>query len=341
MANLRLALSGSALVGNWRWLEARAGVPAAVAVKADGYGLGAGAVVARLHAAGARTFAVSTFAEAAALGSPGEGAAVLVLHGFFAEDAALAAAMPWVRPVLNTPGQVAAWAGAFPGRLADLMADTGMNRLGLAPEDVPAALAAVPVDTLHSHLAAADEPGHPMNARQRDRFSDLAAATPRVRHMLANSAGVCLGPGYGFDGARVGIGVYGGAPTPGVRMAPVVAVEARVLQVRAVPEGAAVGYGATWVAARPSRIATVNLGYADGLPRALAPHLGFMTGGVYCPVVGRISMDLITVDVTGADVREGEWLALALDLPDLSAASGVAQYELLVALSRRYERRWT
>lgn len=340
MANLRLTISAAALVRNWRWLETRAGVPAAVAVKADGYGLGARAVVDTLSAAGARTFAVSTFAEAAALGSPGDGAAVLVLHGFFADDAAQAAAMPWVRPVLNTAAQVAAWAGGFPGRSADLMADTGMNRLGLAPEEVPAALAAVPVDTLHSHLAAADEPGHPMNTRQRDRFAGLAAATPGVRHILANSAGACLGPDYAFDGVRVGIGVYGGSPNPRIAMDPVIGIEARVLQVRGLGSGEPVGYGATWVAGRPSRIATVNLGYADGVARALGPHLAFRAGGVRCPVIGRISMDLITVDATDVDVREGDWLALDLDLPRLSEASGLSQYEFLVALSRRYERRW-
>lgn len=316
-------------------------MPAAVAVKADGYGMGAQAVAALLHAAGARAFAVSTYAEAGALGRPGDGADVLVLHGYCREDAAAASALPWVRPVLNTAGQVAAWAGDFPGRPADLMVDTGMNRLGLALEDVAPALSAVPVDIVHSHLGAADEPAHPMNAAQRERFAEVAAATPGVRHWLANSAGVCLGPDYAFDGVRVGIGVYGGSPGPGVRMMPVASVEARVLQVRAVPAGGAVGYGATWQAARPSRVATVNLGYADGLPRALAPHLGFVAGGVRVPAVGRISMDLITVDVTGADVREGDWLALDFDLPALSAASGVAQYELLVALSRRYERRWT
>ncbi|MFQ3596034.1 MAG: alanine racemase, partial [Sphingomonadaceae bacterium] len=214
MQPLQLILDGEALVANWRWFQETAGVPAAAAVKADGYGLGARAVVARLHAAGCRTFAVSTFFEAEALGHPGADATTLVLHGFVETDAAAAQGMPWVRPVLNTPAQVAAWSAAFPGRPADLMVETGMNRLGLDRADLPAALAAVPVRTIHSHLAAADEPGHPLTARQRERFAEIAAATPGFAHALANSAGVCCGPAFAFSLVRPGLGLYGGVPHP-------------------------------------------------------------------------------------------------------------------------------
>lgn len=340
MTPLRLLIDRGALLANFAWFEGRAGVPAAAAVKADGYGLGAQQVVAALHAAGCRAFAVSSFAEAMALGHPGADAVTLVLHGFMAGDAPAAAALPWARPVLNTPAQVDGWAQAFPGRPADLMADTGMNRLGLAPHEVTPALAAVPVHTLHSHLAAADEPGHPLTALQLARFRDLVAATPGIAHALANSAGIACGRDFSFEGVRPGLGLYGGQPHPDAIVRPVVQPEARIIQLREITVGESVGYGATWTARAPARIATLNLGYADGLARALGPHLAFRAGTTPCPVVGRISMDLIAADVTGADVAEGDFLALDFDLPRLSAASGLSQYELLVALSRRYERIW-
>ncbi|MCS6987067.1 MAG: alanine racemase [Sphingomonadaceae bacterium] len=337
----RLVLDRTALVANYRWHEARAGVPLAAAVKADGYGLGARPVVAALHAAGCRAFLVSTFAEADALGHPGEGASVLVLHGFTGEEEApLAQRLPWVRPVLSTARQVARWAAAFPGRPADLMVDTGMNRLGLAPAEVAPACAAVAVAVVHSHLATADEPGHPLTERQLERFREVVAATPGAAHALANSAAIAAGPRFSFDLARPGLGLYGGRPHPASDSRPVLRLEARVLQLRTVPKGAPVGYGATWTAPRPSRIATINLGYADGVPRALAPHLSFGAGDRRCPVVGRISMDLMAVDVTEAEVSEGDWLVLEPDLARLSARSGLSQYELLTGLARRLPRTW-
>ncbi|WP_448585803.1 alanine racemase [Thermaurantiacus sp.] len=341
MTPLRLSLDSAALVANWRRLQAMAGVPAAAAVKADGYGLGARGVVDRLHAAGCRTFLVSTFDEAERLGAPGAGAVVLVLHGFTADDAAAAARLPWVRPVLNTPAQVAAWRTAFPGRPADLMVETGMNRLGLDPADVAPALAAIPVDTLHSHLATADQPDHPLAGIQLRRFAELAAATPGVRKSLANSAAIWRGRAFAFDAVRPGLGLYGGLPCPGADALPVVRPEARVLQVRTVEAGEAVGYGATFRPQTRARIATLNLGYADGLDRALGPHLAFTQGERLLPVVGRISMDLVAVDVSAAEVAEGDWLALRFDLAALAAASGLSQYELLVGLSPRFERRWS
>lgn len=333
-----MTIDRRALAANWRWFADRAGVPAAAAVKADGYGLGARLVVDTLHAAGARAFLVSTFAEADALGPPGEGADVLVLHGFAPEDGPAAARLPWARPILNTPAQVAAFAAAFPGRPADLMVETGMHRLGLAPADLPAALAAVPVATIHSHLATADEPANPMAEAQCARFREVAAATPACRHSLANSAGICRGPDFAFDLVRPGLGLYGGQPHPAARVAPVVGLAARVIQVKALQPGDPVGYGATWRAPGEARIATVNLGYADGVFRACAPALRFQAGDRACPAVGRISMDMLAVDVTGADVAEGDWLTLDFDLPRLAAASGLSQYELLVSLGRRFDR---
>jgi alanine racemase len=336
-AALRLSIDRAALVANWNHLRARAGVPAAAAVKADGYGLGAAGTASALAAEGCETFLVSTWAEAEALGPvPG---AVIVLHGFAAPDGAAAAELPDARPALNTPAQVAAWAGAFPGRAADLMVETGMNRLGLDPADLGAALAAVPVDTVHGHLACADE-DHALTAVQLARFRAVAAASPGARHSLANSAGVCLGQDFAFDLVRPGLGLYGGSPRPGMAMQRVVTPEARVIQLRTVRVGETVGYGATWTAPRDSRIATLNIGYADGIHRLLAPHLWAMAGDRSCPVVGRISMDLTAVDATDAEVAEGDWLALDWDVAGLAQASGIGQYELLTGLSRRAPRVW-
>jgi len=220
------------------------------------------------------------------------------------------------------------------------MVDTGMNRLGIAPADVAAALALVPVHTLHSHLACADQPGHPLNAVQLACFGDLVAATPHLAHNLANSAAVCLGRDWSFSGVRPGIGLYGGHPhedAPGARVA---TPEARVIQQRMVPAGQAVGYGAESMAAHDRRVAIVNIGYADGVPRGLGRHLFALAGDRRFPAVGRISMDMLAIDVTGGDVAEGDWLALDWDLAALSALSGFSEYELLTGLSRRAPRRW-
>jgi alanine racemase len=337
-APLRLKLDGAALAANFRQFETLAGVPAIPAVKADGYGLGAPAVVARLEAAGARAFAVATWPEAQALARPD--LPLLVLHGFTTADAPAAAALPLARPVLNTLRQAADWHTAFPGRPADLMVDTGMNRLGIAPGDL-SSLPALALDTVHSHLACADEPGHPLTPAQLARFRDVAAATPNARHALANSAGICWGQAYSFDAVRPGLGLFGGQPHPAAQTRRVVVPEARVLQVRTVKAGDPVGYGATWIAPVDSRIAILNIGYADGIPRALGPHLHLLHGPHRLPVAGLISMDMLAVDATGTDVQEQDWLALDWDLAPLAAAIGASQFELLVRLSRRFERVWS
>lgn len=328
---LRLRLDAAALAANFALAEQLAGVPAVPAVKANGYGLGAAGVVRVLEAAGARAFAVATWAEAEALARPD--LTLLVLHGYTTADAAVAAALANARPVLNTPAQCRAWHDDFPGRLADVMVDTGMNRLGLAETEL-AATAGLALHTLHGHLACADTPGHPMTARQADRFRALAAATPHLAHALANSAGIA--EGLSFGAVRPGLMLYGGRAHPALAPRRVVTPEARVIQVRAVAPGEAVGYGATWVAPGPAQIAILNIGYADGLARALGPHL--TVAGL--PLAGRVSMDMIAIDATGQDIAEGDWLPLDWDLPALEAASGLSQYELLTGLGPRFERCW-
>ncbi len=338
---LRLTLDGDALAANWRWLRAQGGAAACgAAIKADGYGLGAREAMVRLARAGCRDFFVSSWAEAAALGPMPEGCSLVVLHGVREADMPAALAGP-ARPVLNSAEQVARWKVAG-GGACDVMIDTGMNRLGLRAQET-ALLDGLAIDTLLSHLACADEPGHPLNETQRAHFIEIAARVPAQRTSLANSAGICMGPDYGFNLTRPGLALYGGIPRAEAvgHIRPVALVEAELIQLRGVPAGETVGYGATWTAPRPSRIAILNIGYADGYLRAFSGVGRVRAGDAWLPVVGRVSMDLIAVDATGADVAEGDWLALDPDLVEASRRSGLSQYELLTALGHRYQRRWT
>jgi alanine racemase len=338
---LRLRLDSAALVDNWRWLQRSAGAAAGAAVKADGYGLGAREVAARLGAAGCRDFFVSTWAEAEALGVLPEGASLSVLHGVGPDDLAAALAGS-ARPVLNTSLQVARWKEAAPGKACDVMVDTGMNRLGLRADEIDL-LDGLTIDTLMSHLACADE-DHAMNRVQRDRFAAVAASVPAKRSSLANSAGICLGDGYGFDLVRPGLALYGGIPRDEAigHIAQVAYPEAEVLQRRTVRAGESIGYGATWTAARDTEAAIVNIGYADGYLRCFAGKGSASAGDQALPLIGRVSMDLVALDVSAfPGLGEGDWVTLDYDLPAASEATGLSQYELLTGLSPRFERRWS
>lgn len=339
---LRLRLDGSALIANWRWLARQSGATAGAAIKADGYGLGARGVMERLAAAGCRDFFVATWAEAAALMPLPSGVSLSVLHGAGAEDMIAARLLP-ARPVLCSMEQVARWRMAGEGRACDVMVDTGMNRLGLRVDEVMGgALAGLSIQTLLSHLACADE-DNAMNARQLAMFQAVRTAVPARRYSLANSAGICLGPDYGFDLTRPGLALYGGVPRgeAAAHIRQVAFPEARVLQVRDVPAGETVGYGATWTAARVSRIAVVNMGYADGYLRCHAGNGSAMWHEQILPLVGRVSMDLLAFDVSEAgDLREGDWLTIAYDLPETARRSGLSQYELLTGLGRRCDPVW-
>jgi alanine racemase len=337
---LRLTIEKGAVAHNWRWLQERAGVPAGAAVKADGYGLGAREAAAALHEAGCRTFFVSTYAEAEELGAlPGD-ASVVVLHGVGADEAA-AAGQSAARPVLNTPEQVIRWKEVAPGRACDVMVDTGMNRLGLRVDEI-AALEGLAIDTLHSHLACADEDSA-MNAKQLQRFREVAAAVPAQRFSLANSAGICLGRDYSFDLVRPGLALYGGIPRSEAQgqIRQVARVEAQVVQRRVVPAGESCGYGASFVAGHDTEAAIVNLGYADGYLRGFSSRGSAFVGEFALPVLGRVSMDLIALGCDAASgLKEGDWVELDYDLPTASAASGLSQYELLTVLGSRFGRRW-
>ncbi len=339
---LRLRIDSNALVANWRWLAAQSGAACGAALKADGYGLGARGVMQHLAAAGCRDFFVATWAEAAALMPLAGDVSLSVLHGVGDSDMIAARTLP-ARPVLNSLEQVERWREGGEGRPCDVMIDTGMNRLGLRPEEaLNGALDRLAIETLLSHLASADEDSA-QNAAQLAAFRALREQIPAKRYSLANSAGICLGPDYGFDLTRPGIALYGGIPREEAsgHIRQVVYPEARILQVRNVRAGETVGYGATWTAGRDSRVAIANMGYADGYLRCHAGSGGATFGGVVLPLIGRVSMDLIAFDASDAGtIGEGHWLTLGYDLPTVAASSGLSQYELLTGLGSRFERIW-
>jgi alanine racemase len=336
----RVTIDRSAIQANWRWLANCAGVRAGAAVKADGYGLGAREVTDALIEAGCRDFFVSTWAEAAALGNLPASASLVVLHGVGSSDVE-AARRVVARPCLNSVEQVMRWKEIAPERACDVMVDTGMNRLGLRPTEIPA-LDGITIDTLHSHLACADEES-PMNAMQLERFQTVVSAVPAKRYAFANSAGIGLGPDYSFDLVRPGIGIYGGIQRKEFEghLRQVARVEAQIIQRRMIPAGESCGYGATFVAKEDTQAAILNIGYADGYLRSFSSRGSAFAGEYALPVLGRVSMDLIAVGVDAApSLKEGDWIEIDYDLPSASNQSGLSQYELLTILGSRFEKRW-
>lgn len=365
MTRPRVTIDLDALAGNYRLLRQRAGgrTPAGM-VKADGYGLGAGPVARRLVAEGCTRLFVARLDEALAVrhalgastgGPEGPGVEILVLDGVApgTEEELVASGSS---PVLNDLGQLERWrrAARSAGRPlpAALHLDTGMTRLGMPPPEAdrlvadPSLLDGIDVGIVMSHLASADVPGSGQPAEQLERFRAVRARLPQGVASLANSSGTFLGPEYHFDLVRPGIALYGGAPRPGPNpMATVATVEVPVLQVQDVEAGTAVGYGATHVTDRATRLATVAVGYADGFPRAAGRDRFVAVGeGILAPVVGRVSMDLVIVDVgalpDGA-VRPGmpvELLGPNRPVDEVAAEAGTIANEILTGLSPRYQR---
>jgi alanine racemase len=337
---LRLTIDRSAIQSNWRWLAERAGVPAGAAVKADGYGLGARETTQALIDIGCRDFFVSSWAEAEALGNLPGTANLVVLHGVGRDDAE-AVLRAHARPCLNTAEQVSRWKQIAPERPCDVMIDTGINRLGLRPTQIDA-LDGLIIDTLHSHLACADE-NDPLNEMQLERFRAVTSAVAAKRYSFANSAGICLGRDYSFDLVRPGLALYGGVPRAEAEgnIRQVARVETQIVQRRTIPEGESCGYGATFVAKENTEAAILNIGYADGYLRGFSSHGSAFAGEFALPVLGRVSMDLIAVSVDAAPgLKEGDWVEIDYDLPTASKQSGLSQYELLTTLGSRFERRW-
>ena len=337
---LRLTIDGAALAHNWRTLGEHAGVPAGAAIKANAYGLGAREAMDALYEAGCRDFFVSIWPEAGELGTVPEGAALAVLHGVGPDDVK-AALRSSAKPVLNSVEQAARWKEIAPDRACDVMIDTGMNRLGLRADEL-AALEGLSIDTLHSHLACADE-DNDLNSKQLQRFREVASAVPAKRYSLANSAGIYLGREYSFDLVRPGLALYGGIPRHEAEgeIRQVAHVEAQVVQRRTIRAGETCGYGATYVAEANTQAAILNIGYADGYLRAFSSKGTVFAGEFALPVLGRVSMDLIAVNCDAAPgLGEGEWVEIDYDLRMAAEASGLSQYELLTTLGSRFERRW-
>ncbi|MBA4803096.1 MAG: alanine racemase [Brevundimonas sp.] len=332
----------SALAANFRTLGRIGGAPVHPVVKADSYGLGAVACARRLLAEGARAFFVARTREGEALRAAlGPEPVIHVLDGCVAGRAGRLRAAA-LRPVLNTPAQLAEWRAAGGGPCG-LQIDTGMNRLGFRPEAAPE-----PFDGLElvlSHLACADDPAEPMNRRQRDAFAAAAARYPGATRSFANSGGVFLGPDYAFDALRPGICLYGGGPEgrPDPRIRAVATFAAEVLQVSDVPAGETVGYSRKFTAAGPTRIATCAAGYADGVLRSSSPDGRVAVAGELRPIVGRVSMDVCAVDVSGLEVAVGDRVELFGPrrlIDDAAAAAGTIAYELLTAVGARVPRRY-
>lgn len=343
MSTGHLSIDLSAIAANWRALDAKTHCETAAVVKADGYGLGAGTVARALAKAGARKFFVAAAEEAAAVREAlGQDVQINVFSGHMRGDTDMIGDLG-LTPMLNSIDQVTRHLESLPGHPFGIQLDTGMNRLGMEWDEWAAiaeiALAQRPTLVM-SHLACADDPNHPMNAYQLDTFRQMTdgISTPRS---LAATGGMLLGAEYHFDLCRPGIGLYGGEPF--MQSQQVARLDLPVIQIRDLDPGEVVGYGNAWQAERPTKIATVAAGYADGLIRAMSDRATFWYDDTPCRLVGRVSMDLITVDVT--DLTEIPHALTLLgaqqSVDDLARAAGTIGYEILTSLGGRYTRRTT
>jgi len=355
-----LTIDLAAIEANWKKLASTTvPVECAAVVKADAYGCGLEPVTQKLAKAGCRTFFVADVAEGRRVRAIAPDAVIYVLNGLM-PGSAQAFADDYLRPVINSATELAEWDAFVAGRSwrggAALHVDTGMNRLGITIDEAVAIAPRIQSENhgftlLMSHLACAETPDHPMNDRQIRLFREIRIMYRGVSSSLANSSGIFLGGTIFCDLVRPGVALYGANPTPEKKnpMRPVVELKGRIIQVRPVNKGESVGYGATFGAARSSRIAVVAVGYADGFLRSAAavkgkPAAEVVVAGKRCPVAGRVSMDLIAVDVTdlpeGA-ARRGDFATLigeGISLDELAAAMGTIGYEVLTNLGRRYHR---
>lgn len=339
---LRLSIDRDALAGNWQVLDRLSGsARTGAAIKADAYGVGAAVCVPALWKAGCRDFFVAHAAEAVAAIEHLPTANLAVLHGPQTPAEARWMHQSGVRPVVNSLRQARLWVEAG-GSNCDLMVDTGINRIGLAMEELGDPLIAMlEVDVLHSHLIAAEEQENSVNQLQRHRWQDARQAVVHRRAALANSAGIALGPAFHGDLTRPGLALYGGIPCPGLaaEIRQVVRPEAQLMQVREIEAGEGVGYNSTFVASAAMRIGILGIGYADGYLRSWSGKGAFLGAGRRLPVLGRVSMDMTVVDLGDApELGEGDWVVADYALPEAAAVSGLSQYELLTSLGQRFAR---
>jgi len=360
-----LTVDLDAIIANWRKLEKTA-MPAECAgvIKANAYGCGAGPVATALASAGCKSFFVATLDEARAVRAalPSTAApttALYVLDGFF-QNSGDAYAKIDARPVIGDLNELAEWdvfcrRSGWAGGAA-IHIDTGMNRLGLTITEAQGIVPRINagdhgVTLVMSHLACAETLNHPLNGKQLAAFREIASHYSGVPASLSNSSGVYLGAQFQFDMVRPGAALYGINPTPEADnpMQPVVELKARIVQIRHVERGEGVGYGGTWTARRPTRLAIVSAGYADGYFRAASANDGtrgaeVVVAGKRCPIAGRVSMDLIAVDVTDLPnnaVRRGHLVTLigeGITVDELAHHFGTIGYEVLTSLGRRFER---
>jgi alanine racemase len=359
-ANGVLSVDLDAIVANWRKLEKTA-VPAECAgvIKADAYGCGTGPVARALAGAGCKTFFVATLDEARVARAAVPSAVIYVLDGFF-QNCGDAYAKIDVRPVIGDLNELAEWdvfcrRSGWAGGAA-IHIDTGMNRLGLTITEAQGIVPRINagdhgITLVMSHLACAESLNHPLNARQLAAFREIASLFSGVPASLSNSSGVFLGPPFQFDMVRPGAALYGINPTPEADnpMQPVVDLKARIVQTRNVDRGDSIGYGGTWTARRPTRLAIVSAGYADGYFRAGGSSDGtrgaeVVVAGKRCPIAGRVSMDLMAIDVTELEknaARRGHMATLigeGITVDELAHHFGTIGYEVLTSLGPRYAR---
>jgi alanine racemase len=355
-----LTINLSAIQANWE-LIGRQAMPAecSAVIKADGYGCGIEPVARALTHAGCKTFFVADIAEAGRARAIAPDSAIYVLNGLLPTTAPAFADIR-AQPVIGSLVELAEWdafcsANRWQGGAA-LHVDTGMNRLGVSVEEAAALAPRIRAENhgitlLISHLACAEQPEHPLNQHQIQLFREVRMLYRGIPGSLANSSGIFLGNSAHCDLVRPGAALFGVNPTPGRRnpMQPVVELQARVVQVRTVPKGETIGYNATWTAKHATRVAIATVGYADGYPRAAsasdsAPGADAVVAGHRCPLAGRVSMDLLAIDISALPenaVRRGDLVTLigaGFGVDELAAAAGTIGYEMLVNLGRRHHR---
>jgi alanine racemase len=355
-----LTIDLAAIAANWRLLAQRVSpAECAAVVKADAYGCGLEPVTKTLVDAGCRTFFVALLSEARRVRLLAPELVIYVLNGLV-PDSAPAFAEIDARPVIGSLAELEEWdafvaASGWRGGGA-LHVDTGLNRLGLPMQAAAAvtrhrASPREPFKLLISHFACAEQVDHLLNQQQMNRFIEIRSLFPGVPCSLANSSAVFMSRETHRDLVRPGVALYGGNPTPGRQnpMQSVVHLQARILQIREVSPGDSVGYGATWTAQRPTRVAIIGAGYGDGYLRAADVPMAreVVVGGRRCPLLGRVSMDLFAVDVTDipeSEVRRGDFATLigdGLDIDEAARQAGTISYEVLTSLGRRYARRYS
>ncbi len=355
-----LTVDLGAIEANWRALVRRA-MPSecAAVIKADGYGCGIEQVAVALAKAGCKTFFVADLGEARRARAVAPEPAIYVLNGLLPNTASAYADFR-AQPVIGSLVEMAEWdafcsASQWRGGAA-LHVDTGMNRLGITLEEASALAPRIragshSITLLMSHLACAETPEHPLNQRQISAFREVRVLYRGIPSSLANSSGIFLGDAAHCDMVRPGVALYGVNPTPGQPnpMRAVIELQARIVQVRQVPRGESVGYDAGWTAKQATRLAVAAIGYADGYPRAAsasdqAPGSDAIVAGMRCPLAGRVSMDLLAIDITelpSGSPKHGELATLIggeITVDELAAAAGTIGYEVLTSLGRRYHR---